>query len=122
MASKIVKGIYVHCLNHSRKRPNFYKSLGLHQGTINIKLPEETDESLILPNRRVQGVDLIDVEQDFLIRDCRLKGFEGYQILPIDKKTGEPRGYHEHKIIEIALREEIEIKSNEELEVELQGF
>jgi hypothetical protein len=124
MGSKLVRGVYVSGYGHSEKRPTFYESLGLWKGSINIKISEGTDESLILPNERVAGIDAIDLnaKQDFLIRACRLKGGSGFQILPIDKTTNEPRGHHSEKVIEIALRERIEIKPNEELEVELEGF
>jgi hypothetical protein len=124
MRSQVLEGIYVPGCNHSGFRPKFYESLGLWQGTINIQLPPETDESLMLPDQRVSGVDQIDLDanQDFLVRRCRLKRASGYQILPIDKKTGEPRGHHSDKVIEIALTERIQIKSNEKLEVELEGF
>jgi CTP-dependent riboflavin kinase len=122
MISKLVRGIYTSGCNHSGQRPKFYESLGVWRGSINIQLPQGTNESLILPNKRVLGIDPIDVNQDFLIRPCRLKGVTGYQILPIDKATSEPRGHHSDKVIEIALREKIEIKLNEELEVELEGF
>jgi len=124
MVSKVVRGVYVHGCNHSRCRPLFYKSLGLWQGTINIKLPEDTSESLIVPNERREGLDPFDLgeNQDFLIRACNLKGVDGYQILPIDKTTNDPRGHHSSKIIEIALKKKIEIKPNEELEVEMEGF
>jgi len=120
----MVSGIYVCGCNHSGLRPKFYESLGLWRGTINVQLPQETDESLILPYKRVPGLDPIDLDahQDFLIRPCRLKGFSGYQILPIDKTTGLPRGHHSEKVIEIALKEEIEIAPNEKLNVELEGF
>jgi hypothetical protein len=93
MGSQVIEGVYIPGCNHSRLRPKFYDSLGLWQGTINIQLPLETDESLMLPNERVPGVDQIDLDtnQDFLVRRCRLKGTSGYQILPIDKRTGEPR-------------------------------
>jgi hypothetical protein len=124
MGSKMVRGVYVFGCNHSGLRPKLYESLGLWRGSINIQLPQETDESLILPNERVQGLDDIDLSanQDFLIRPCRLKGASGSQILPIDKTTNEPRGHHSEKVIEIALRSRIEIKPNEQLEVELEGF
>jgi hypothetical protein len=102
----------------------FYKSLGLCIGSINIRLPQGTDESLILPNERREGLDPFDIaeNQDFLIRPCRLKGVDGYQILPIDKTRNDPRGHHSEKVIEIALKKKIAIKPNEELEVELEGF
>jgi hypothetical protein len=63
----------------------------------------ETDESLIVPTDRVQGLDPIDLDanQDFLIRPCRLKGFAGFQILPVDKTTNQPRGHHAQRVIEI---------------------
>jgi hypothetical protein len=122
MSSKLVRGVYVPGCNHSGQRPKFYESLGVWQGSINILMAQGTEESLILPNKRVPGIDPIDVNQDFLIRACRLKGVTGYQILPIDKATSEPRGHHSDKVIEIALREKIEIKPKEELEVELEGF
>lgn len=111
-------------VNHSRFRPKFYESLGLWQGTINIQLSTETDERVIVPNERVPGQDPIDFDanQDFLIRPCRLKGVAGYQVLPIDKTTNEPRGHHSLKQIEIALKKKIGLKPNEELEVELEGF
>lgn len=82
------------------------------------------NEWLIFPNKRKEGLDPIDLNanQDFLIRRCRLKGVEGYQILPIDKTTNEPRGYHSSKIIEITLVEKIELRLLEELEVELRDF
>jgi hypothetical protein len=124
MGSKSVRGVYVSGANHSPLRPMFYKSLCLWQGTINIQLPAETDEYFIVPNERTEGLDPIDLEanQDFLIRVCKLRGVDGYQILPIDKTTKAPRGHHSSKIIEIALREKIKLEPNEELEVELQGF
>jgi hypothetical protein len=124
LASKFVRGRYVPGSNHSRFRPKFYESLGLWQGSINIQLPADTDERLMIPNHRTPGCDPIDFDanQDFLIRACKLKGVVGYQILPIDKKTSEPRGIHAAKRIEIALKEKIGIKANEELEVELEGF
>jgi hypothetical protein len=124
MGSRVVRGIYVPGHNHSGLRPKFYESLGLWKGTINIQLLPETDESLILPNERVPGLDPIDLNenQDFLIRPCRLKSGSGYQILPINKTTSQPRGHHSEKVIEIALTKKVEIKPNEELEVELEGF
>jgi hypothetical protein len=124
MASKVVKGAYVLGCSHSGRRPKLYDSLGLYRGSINIQLPQGTDESSIIPVLEVPGLDSFDLteNQNFLIRRCRLKGVEGYQILPIDKTTGKPRGHHAEKVIEIALREKIDIKPNEELEVELEGF
>lgn len=124
MASKFVRGFYVRGCNHSGLRPQFYKSLDLWQGTINIKMRQDTSESLIIPNERRAGLDPIDLEenQDFLIRACRLKGAEGYQVLPIDKTTNEPRGHHSSKIIEVSLKNKIDLKVNEELVVELEGF
>ena len=124
MGSQFVKGTYVPGANHSRLRPKFYELLGLWQGTINIQLPTETDEAILIPNERVPGRDPIDLDsnQDFLIRPCILKGFAGYQILPIDKTTSEPRGYHAYKRIEIALKGTIQLQPNEELEVQLQEF
>jgi len=87
----------------------------------------ETDERFIIPSERIVGCDPIDLEynQDFLVRPCRLKGVSDYQILPTDKTTkttAEPRGHHSLKRIEIALKEKIDIKPNEGLEVELEGF
>ncbi len=124
MSSKLISGMYTSGAHHSAYRPLFYQSLGLWQGTINIQLPRDTSESLILPNKRVEGLDQIDLDhnQDFLIRRCMLKGVEGYQVLPIDKTTEKPRGHHSSKIIEIALKDKIPIQAHEELEVELEGF
>jgi CTP-dependent riboflavin kinase len=111
-------------LQHSQFRPKFCQDLGLWQGTINIQLPAATDESILIPLDKIPGRDPIDFDsnQDFLIRPCKLKGISGYQILPIDKTTGEPRGHHSAKLIEITLRERIDLQPGEELEVELQGF
>jgi hypothetical protein len=94
----------------------------MHEGTINIQLAAHVYDLLPFPNQRVQGRDPIDFEhnQDFLIRKCKLKGTDGYQILPINKTTGEPRGHHELKRIEIALRWKIELTPGEELRLELQ--
>ncbi len=80
--------VYVPGCNHSGLRPKFYESLGLWQGTINFQLPRGTDEPLILPNKRVPGLDPIDLSanQDFLVRPCRLKGGSGYQILPMIRR------------------------------------
>jgi CTP-dependent riboflavin kinase len=124
MGSRVVSGTYVSGHNHSARSPKFYESLGLWKGTINVQLPRETDESVILPKERVPGLDPFDQNenQDFLIRPCRLKGVSGYQIVPIDKTTSAPRGHHSEKVIEIALTKEIEIKPDEELEVKLEGF
>ena len=60
--------------------------------------------------------------EDFLIRPCKLKAVVGDQILPIDKVTGDPRGHHASKKIEISLKKEIELRPDEEIEVELLGF
>lgn len=124
MGSKFVRGVYVSGANHSRFRPKLYEHLGMWQGTINIQLPAETDEGVLIPDKRVPGCDPFDLSahQDFVIRPCRLKGVFGYQILPIDKTTSEPRGHHTLKRIEIALKETIALEPDEELEVELQGF
>ena len=124
MGSKFVTGTYVSGLQHSQFRPKFCQDLGLWQGTINIQLPAATDESILIPLDKIPGRDPIDFDsnQDFLIRPCKLKGISGYQILPIDKTTGEPRGHHSAKLIEITLRERIDLQPGEELEVELQGF
>lgn len=94
------------------------------QGTINIQLPPDTDEPIITPTIRIAGVDFFDLEenQDFLVRPCMLKGVKGYQVLPIDKMTGVPRGHHSSKIIEISLESRINLQLSEELEVELEGF
>jgi hypothetical protein len=117
-----VTGIYVSGYNHSRFRPTFYRDLRLWQGTINIKLPAETDDGGLIPDERIRGRDPIDANQDFLIRPCKLTGFLGYQILPINKATGKPNEYHGSKTIELSLKEKIYLQPNEELEVELQGF
>jgi CTP-dependent riboflavin kinase len=112
-------------LGHSGRRPRFYGSLGLWQGTINIQLSGDTDMRNLIPCDRRPGIDPFDFEeenQDFLVRPCKLKGVCGYQLLPINKTTGEPRGHHAEKVIEISLKERIELKPNEELEVELEGF
>jgi hypothetical protein len=124
MGSKFLSGVYVSGVNDSRHRPKFYESLGMWQGTVNIQLPAETDERWILPCQRVTGRDPIDFEakQDFLVRRCRLKGVAGYQVLPIDKTTGAPRGHHASKRIEITLVRRIDLEQGEELEVELEGF
>jgi len=124
MASQFVRGVYKSGSNHSVHRPNFYKNLGTVQGTINIQLPPETDEQITIPNERVAGADKFDfdVNQDFLVRRCRLKGVSGYQVLPIDKTTGHFNGLHGGKIIEITLKEKISIRFGETLEVELEGF
>ena len=93
MGSIIVRGTYVSGLKHSPRRPKLYQDLGLWQGTINIQLPAETDQNILIPNERIPGRDPFDSEenQDFLIRRCKLKGVLGYQILPIDKATGAPK-------------------------------
>ena len=124
LGSQFVKGRYVSGAGHSRFRPKFYEQLGLWQGTINIELPAETHEAILIPDERRPGCDPIDLDanQDFLIRPCRLKGLAGYQVLPIDKTTGEPRGHHASRWIEIALREKIDLKPDEELEAELERF
>jgi hypothetical protein len=124
MPSKFLKGTYVSGCGHSKHRPKFYESLGLWRGSINVQLATGTDEKWMLPNQRVPSCDPIDFEanQDFLVRTCRLKGVTGYQLLPIDKTTGVPRGHHASKQIEIALVKKIELKAGEQLEVELDGF
>jgi hypothetical protein len=125
LGSIIVRGTYVSGLSHSQRRPKLYQDLGLWRGTINIQLPAETDERILIPNERILGrdpFDLVEENQDFLIRHCKLKGVFGYQILPIDKTTSVPRGHHASKVIEISLKERIDVRPNEELEVELQGF
>jgi hypothetical protein len=124
LGSKFVTERYVPGWNHSRFRPNLYQHLEMWQGTINIQLPAETDERILIPNERVIGYDQIDVKsnQDFLVRRCRLKGILGYQILPIDKTMNVPRGYHAVKRIEVTLKQKIDLQHGEELEVELQGF
>ena len=122
MASVFVKGTYMSGCGHSKYRPRLYEALGLWQGTINIQLPGETDERSLIPAERVPGRDPIDSDQDFLVRPCVLKGVPGFQILPIDKATGHPRGHHASKKIEISLRRKIDLRLDEELEVELQGF
>jgi CTP-dependent riboflavin kinase len=96
----------------------------LWQGTINIKIPDNTEECIIIPSVKKEGCDQFDVEENqyFLIRSCKLKGVMGHQILPMCKATGKPRGRHAEKVIEIALKKEIEIKDGDELEVELEGF
>lgn len=122
--SKFVKGMYVAGSNHSPRRPKFYENLALRQGTINVQLSPEAYGSILLPTKRVPGVDKFDFEenQDFLIRPCVLKGVRGYQLLPIDKTTGRPRGLHGGNIIEVSLVMDIDVKCGEELEVELQGY
>ena len=124
VSSKLFRGTYVSGLGHSGRRPRLYESLRLWQGTINIKLPGNTDMRDLIPCDRTPGIDPFDFEenQDFLVRPCKLKGVHGYQLLPINKTTGEPRGHHASKVIEISLKERIELKPNEELEVELEGF
>jgi len=122
LALVFVRGTYVTGCNHSKYRPKLYEDLGLWQGTINIQLPVETDERFLRPTERISGRDLIDSGQDFLIRHCKLRGVVGYQILPIDKATGDPRGHHALKRIEISLKEQIDLRPDEEIEVELQGF
>ena len=89
-----------------------------------MQLPFETDERILIPKNRISGCDPIDLDanQDFLIRPCKLKGVAGFQILPIDKTTGEPRGHYASRWIEISLKEKVAVQLGEELEVELQGF
>jgi hypothetical protein len=122
VASRFVKGIYVDGLQHSAIRPKLYQHLGLWQGTINIQLSHDADEDVLIPNKIIPGLDPIDDDQKFLIRACTLKGVAGYQILPIDKQTGAPRGHYEQKQIEVSLKHKIDLRPHEELEVELQGF
>ena len=121
VGSRLIRGIYLSGLNHSPRRPKFYESLGLWQGTINIQVTTPIDSERLIPNRRVPGVDQFDFEenQDFLIRECRLKGTRGFQLLPIDKTTNTPRGHHDEGVIEISLKERIPLVANEDLEVEL---
>ena len=76
----------------------------------------------MIPSEIIPGFDLIDINQKFRIRPCSLKGVSGYQILPIDKLTGAPKGHYEWKQIEVSLRDKIDLLPHEELEVELQGF
>lgn len=78
----------------------------------------------MLPNDGIPGRDPIAIRagQDFLIRPSKLKGVVGYQILPIDKAAGDPTGHHSLKRIEISLIIEIELRPDEEIDVELQGF
>ncbi len=122
--SKLVKGIYVSGSNHSVKRPKFYEHLGLRQGTINILLSMESYQSILLPTKRVAGIDAFDLEenQDFLIRPCVLKGVSGFQILPINRTTDAPQGLHAVNILEISLIRHVEIKHDDVLEVELQDY
>src|ERR1700684_3034717 len=89
----------------------FYKSLGTRQGTINVRVLTPVDPSVLLPNHRITGTDQIDIHhhQDFLVRECCLRGGRGYQILPIKKTTGEPRGHHRLGVIEITLLEEFSL-------------
>jgi hypothetical protein len=122
VSSKFVKGMYVNGWAQSANRPEFYRRLGLRQGTINIQLPHETAEDIFIPTKIISGVDAFDAEQNFRIRPCKVKGVAGYQILPIDKSTRAPKGHYGQKQIEISLKEEIELEPNEELEVELEGF
>lgn len=127
MASKLVRGTYIRDGNkHGKLRPKLYQRLGMRQGTINVQLPAEIYDRLPLPNQRVPGLDPIDSpsqhNQDFLVRRCKMNGEEGYQVLPIHKMSGEPRGLHAWKLIEITLIKEITLQEREELEVELQDF
>lgn len=122
MASRFVKGTYVSGFQHSAKRPNLYEHLGLWQGTINIQLSHDVAEDILIPREIISGVDPFDDNQRFRIRACILKGVAGYQILPIDKETGAPKGHYEQKQIEVSLKEKIDLRPLEELEVELQGF
>jgi CTP-dependent riboflavin kinase len=126
VSSRFFRGTYVSGFGHSGRRPRFYESLGLWRGTINIQLPGDTDMRDLIPCERKPGLDPFDSEenenQDFLVRPCKLRGVRGYQLLPINKITGEPRGHHADKVIEISLKEQIELAPGEELEVELEGF
>jgi hypothetical protein len=72
----------------------------------------------------VPGIDAFDSEenQDFLIRPCVLKGVSGFQVLPIDRATGTPRGLHGGNILEISLIREVEVIHGDALEVELHGY
>jgi len=103
-------------------RPKLYEHLGLWQGTINVQLWHGVTDDILVPRKIIPGLDPIDVDQSFRIRACRLKGVTGYQILPIDKQTGAPKGHYEQKQIEVALVEKIDLRPHEELEVELEGF
>ena len=117
-----MKGRYVSGCGHGKLRPEFYRRLGTQQGTINIQLPLSTGDDVLIPTDPMPGFDPIDVDQKFRIRACKLKGVAGYQILPVDKTTGAPRGHYSDKQIEISLKEKIDLERNEDLEVELQGF
>jgi hypothetical protein len=121
MPSILIRGVYTTGARHSALRPKFYKSLGTRQGTINVRVLTPVDPSVLLPNHRITGTDQIDIihHQDFLVRECCLRGVKGYQVLPIDKTTGEPRGYHRLGVIEITLLKEISLADKELLEVEL---
>jgi CTP-dependent riboflavin kinase len=122
MSSRFIRGLYTSGANHSGYRPLFYKYLGLWQGTINIRVSSETDENILLPTKRIPGLDPIDENQDFLVRACVLKGVAGYQVLPINKHTGRPKGHHWLGVIEIGLVQHIDVKFGDELEVELGEF
>jgi len=122
MSSRIVRGKYVQGCAHSDLRPKFYERMQLHRGTINILVEAGTRQSILIPTIRVPGCDPIDVDQDFLIRPCILKGTSGYQILPVTKSTGRLAGHHAEGKIEITLVREIDLLPEERLEVELYGY
>lgn len=122
MSSKFVRGKYISGCGHSVHRPKFYEEMKLHRGTINILVEPGTQQSILVPTMKVPGYDPIDMHQEFLIRPCVLKRASGYQILPIDKSTGMVAGHHAGGIIEIALCKRIDLRPEEELEVELQGY
>lgn len=103
-------------------RPKLYQHLGLWQGTINIQLSHDTADDVLIPTEIIPSFDPIDINQEFRIRACSLKGVSGYQILPIDKLTGAPKGHYEWKQIEVSLKDKIDLLPHEELDVELLGF
>jgi hypothetical protein len=122
VTSRFVKGTYVSGFQHSTMRPKLYEHLRLWQGTINIQLPHDVAEDILIPSEIIPSFDAVDSNQNFRIRACSLKGVDGYQILPIDKETGAPKGHYAAKQIEVSLKDRIDLRPHEELEVELQGF
>jgi CTP-dependent riboflavin kinase len=98
----------------SKLRPVFYaeveRVLGmkLHQGTINIELPDEVMANLgyrwwaVVP-----GFDQIDIDhnQNIGLIPCQVEGVSGVRVIPFNRDTGSPCGYR--NAIEVCLSEKL---------------
>jgi len=103
----IVEGHVIKGLNHfeprlSKNRAAFEKTVGhaLVAGTINVEIGEAIK---VKEDLRLKGEE-IGWHEDFVFERCRINGYDGYRIRPMDQNGDGGHGDH---ILEVSCAEQV---------------